>query len=224
MRRTTTKIKRNPTRVGVIPKKQKQKPFTKASFYDPGVPSQMRVVVPMYDTWIVTSTATTATQTVKVNTLADAGVTYQGLGSWSDKYLRYRVVAYDIQIEAASYHATLNQFLCTFVTNSSAVLTAATSYGAARQKGCHFHLLSTANGGSDLVRYAHKGTVEMMEGTVEVQDSTDYSALFSQDPAQLLYLQFFSATPGGASITYALNVIVKGLLYVECFDRKNVTV
>jgi hypothetical protein len=133
------------------------------------------------------------------------------------------VLAYDFQIEAASLHATVNQYLVTFVTNSSSVLSLADGLGAARQKGCHFHLLSTATGGSDLVRYAHKGTVEQMEGTVEVRDSTDFSALFAQDPAQLLYLQFLVGSPGGASITFALNVIVKGLAYVEFFDRKNVT-
>jgi hypothetical protein len=175
--------------------------------------------VNFYDTFSVTSTGTTATQTIKLNSLADSGVTYRGISGYSDRYARYRVLGYDLTIKAASRHATINTLLTTFVTNQSGVLTAAQIVSSPTQPLAHGTMFSTITGGADNVTYHHKGTIARAEGTNEVKDSTDYAAIFGVDPGQLLYLQTGLCQLSAASMTYAVDIWYFGTLYCEFFDR-----
>lgn len=157
----------------------------------------------------------------KLNTLADANVTYIGLANFNAIYKRYRVIRARFKATTTSKHTTLNLVATTLVTNSA---TAVASYAIVMANGINpggkMNMLSLATGGSDKCDHDYNIEIAAFEGTREVETSSDFAAATNAvaDPAQLLYVQTGVSEVFGATTTLSHSVLLKGQLLVRYFD------
>lgn len=187
--------------------------------------SATRVKIPV--SWNVTLAqggANFVTTSYKINSLADAGIVYVGLNGFNTLYTKYRVLGASLHLDFLGSSATTHAVLSVSASPVSTAIASASDVLASAVMPNSVGATCGLSSGSSIERRQLSFQMVKVAGTDEVYTSDSYAAATSAvaDPADLIYLHVSRRIPSGGTDSTTSNVIVRGHLDVQYFERKTI--